>query len=282
MFASEFNLKFKDENIEEDFHEMKEKKFLFFNKWIVLFSFTSAVAVFILQSTNSEKFDQYVFFKFNITMNVIAIVMYFIFIFFSIFSKNLTVLRWVHYILFYFQIFVIMAFRFEIFKTQSSTSTLIFFQYLIEMFFRLIWVILFLHSFLESLILNSLVILTVWLTVPFLYPTENFKDEMINSLAYSCVIFSVIVIAYIIERQQKLAFYFLWQAASKAKWLNSILDNLNSGFVSIKSGRIKYINSFFINQLEKFKHTSKFNEEEIEIKRNIFSAKKEGKYIQYF
>jgi hypothetical protein len=277
MFASGFNLKFKDENIEEDFQEMKEKKFLFFNKWIVLFSFTSAVAVFILQSTNSEKFDQYVFFKFNITMNVIAIVMYFIFIFFSIFSKNLRLLRWVHYILFYFQIFVIMAFRFEIFKTQSSTSTLIFFEYLIEIFVRLIWVVLYIHSFLESLILNSLVILTVWLTVPFLYPTENFKDEMINSLAYSCVLFMVMVIAYIIERQQKLAYYFLWQAASKAKWLTSILDNLNSGFVSIKSGRIKYINSFFINQLEKFKHTSKFTEDVKGAQSQVISARREGK-----
>jgi hypothetical protein len=277
MFACGFNLKFQNENIEEDFQEMKEKKFLFFNKWIVLFSFTSAVAVFILQSTNSEKFDQYVFFKFNITMNIIAIVMYFIFIFFSIFSKNLRILRWVHYILFYFQIFVIMAFRFEIFKTQSSTSTLIFFEYLIEMFVRLIWVVLYIHSFLESLILNSLVILTVWLTVPFLYPTENFKDEMINSLAYSCVLFMVMVIAYIIERQQKLAYYFLWQAASKAKWLTSILDNLNSGFVSIKSGRIKYINSFFINQLEKFKHTSKFTEDVKRVNSDVISARKEGK-----
>jgi hypothetical protein len=277
MFDSKINLKFRDEKTEVDFQKMKESKFFIFNKWIVLFSFISAVAVAILQSTNFDrKFEEYVFFKFNIMMNFIAIFIYFIFLFFAFFSKNLTVLRWIHYILFYFQIFVIMGFRFEIFKKLNSTSTLIFFQYLIEMFVRLVWVILYLQSFLESLVLNSLVILTVWLTIPFMYPTENFQDEMINSLAYSCVLFMVIVIAYIIEIQQKKAFYFLWQADSKAKWLTSILDNLNSGFVSIKNGKIKYINSFFINHLDKLKHTSKYTEDVKEVKSDIFSTRREG------
>jgi cell shape-determining protein MreC len=117
------------------------------------------------------------------------------------------------------------------------------------------------------------VILTVWLTVPLLYPKENFRDEMITSLAYSCVLFMVMAIAYIIEIQQKKAFYFLWQADQKAKWLTSILDNLNSGFVSIKNGEIKYINSFFINHLEKLKHNT---EDVKEVKSDIFSTRKEG------
>jgi hypothetical protein len=155
MFTSKFYLKFRDEKIEVDFQKMKETKFLIFNKWIVLFSFISAVAVAILQSTNFEKIDEYVFFKFNIIMNFIAIFVYFIFLFFAFFSTNLTILRWVHYFIFYFQIFVIMAFRFEIFKILISMSTLNFFQYLIEMFVRLVWVILFLHSFLERSCLNS-------------------------------------------------------------------------------------------------------------------------------
>jgi hypothetical protein len=277
MFANKFNLKFRDESIEVDFQKMKDSKFLIFNKWIVLFSFISAVGVAILQATNFEKFDEYIFFKFNITMNFIAIVIYLIFVFLIFVTKNLTVLRWVHYIIFYFQIFVIMAFRFEIFKILNSNSTLIFFEYLIEIIVRLIWVILFIHSFLESLILNSLVILTVWLIIPFLYPTEKFREEMINSSAYSLVILSVMVIGYILERQQKMAFYFLWQASSKANLLTSILDHLNSGFVSIKSGRIKYINSLFINHLEKLKQTSKLTEDIKEKKTEIFSTGREGK-----
>jgi hypothetical protein len=281
MFASEFKLNYNNENIELDYQKMRDIKLLTFNKWIVNFSFISAIAVAILQSTNFEMVNKYGFFKFNIVMNYIAIFVYLVFIFISCLSKNMTVLRRIHYIVFYFQIFVIMGFRFEFFIIYSSMSKMIFFEYLIEMFVRMVWVILFLHSFLESLILNSLVIVTVWLTVPFLYPTENFNDEMINSLAYSCVIFLVMVIAYILERQQKIAFYYLWQSYRKAKWLTSILDNLNSGFVSVKSGRIKYINSFFISHFEKYKHTSKLTEDMKEVKSTIFSTKREGKWIKF-
>lgn len=279
MFTSKLNLKFRDKKIEQDFQKMRESKFLFFNKWIILFSFTSAVAVGILQITDFENFEEFIFFKFNIIMTFIAIAIYFVFCFLAFCCKNILVLRWIHYFLFYFQIFVIMAFRFEIFKIHSSIYTLNFFQYLIEMFVRLIWVIIFLHSFLESLILNSLVILTVWLTIPFMYPQENFKEEMINSLSYSSVIILVIVIAYIIEKQQKLAFYFLWQADSKAKWLSGILDYLNSGYVSINNGRIKYINALFINHLDKLKHKS--SEEGKDNKISEITNRKEGNIYDF-
>lgn len=53
------------------------------------------------------------------------------------------------------------------------------------------------------------------------------------------------------DRQQKLAFYFNWQAEAKAKWLNNVFENLNSGFVSFKDGSINNINSFLKNQVEK-------------------------------
>jgi hypothetical protein len=66
---------------------MKEKKFLIFNKWIVVFSLISAVVVAILQLINFEKFEEYVFFKFKITMNFIAIVFYFILYLFHFFPK---------------------------------------------------------------------------------------------------------------------------------------------------------------------------------------------------
>ena len=60
MFTSKLNLKFRDKKIEQDFQKMRESKFLFFNKWIILFSFTSAVAVGILQITDFEKFEEFI------------------------------------------------------------------------------------------------------------------------------------------------------------------------------------------------------------------------------
>lgn len=280
MFANKITLKFRDETIEDEYQKMKDSKFMFFNKWIILLSFVSALSVAIFQLTNFDKFDEFIFFKFNISMNCIAIFMYFIFVIITFCTKNIKILRWIQYIVFYFQIFVLMSFRFQILKMINSISSLIFFEYLIEILVRLVWVILFIHSFIECLIINSLVVVTVWITVPFLYPEEKYSEEMINSLAYSFVIFSVIVIAYILERQQKMAYYFLWTSSSKASLLTNILDHINSGFVSIKSGKIIYINSLFITHLEKLKHISNFNDEGCNGKEKnteIFSSRKKGK-----
>jgi len=280
MFANKITLKFRDETIEDEYQKMKDSKFMFFNKWIILFSFVSALSVAIFQLTNFDKFDEFIFFKFNISMNCIAIFMYFIFVIITFCTKNVKILRWIQYLVFYFQIFVLMSFRFQILKMINSISSLIFFEYLIEILVRLVWVILFIHSFIECLIINSLVVFTVWITVPFLFPEEKYSEEMINSLAYSFVIFSVIVIAYILERQQKMAYYFLWTSSSKANLLSNILDHINSGFVSIKSGKIIYINSLFITHLEKLKQIKKFNHDGCDgkdKKTEIYSSRKEGK-----
>jgi hypothetical protein len=246
-------LEFSNKEVEEDFQKMKDEKFTYFNKWIMAFSLCSAIAVSIFQAFYYEKYNEYKIFQFNIITTYLAVFMYTIFLGFCICSKRIKLIRWMHYIHFYFQIFVIMAFRFAIFRIVNVSPILLFFQYFFEIIVRLVWVILFLHSFLESLILNTLSLATVWIVIPCLFPPENFKDEMINTLAYSCVLFSVMGIAFILERQQKLAFYFFWLADKKAKWLTNVFENLNSGFLSIKGGKISFINSFFLTQMKKLK-----------------------------
>ena len=253
IFNNNFKLRFNNKEVEVDFQKMKDEKFIYFNKWIIIFSLCSAVAVSIFQAFYFEAFDKYIFFKFNSITTLLAAFMYLIFVIASYRCKNLIILKWLHYVLFYFQIFVIMAFRFAIIRIVNVSPILLFFQYFFEIIVRLVCVILFLHSFLESLILNTLSLLTVWIVIPSLFPPDNFKDEMINTLAYSCVLFSVMGIAFILERQQKLAFYFFWLADNKAKWLTNVFDNLNSGFLSIKGGKISFINSFFLTRMKKLK-----------------------------
>ena len=90
MFVNNFTLKFRDDTIQDDYQKMKDSKFMIFNKWIVLFSFISAVSVAIFQATNFGKFDEFIFFKFNMSMNCIAIVIYFIFDIITFFTKNIT------------------------------------------------------------------------------------------------------------------------------------------------------------------------------------------------
>lgn len=258
IFTSPLNLKMENKQVESDFQKMKIKKFKFFHFKITLFSFISSLSVMIFQYFLYEKFQDIKFFKFNLIMNSIATVMYLLLMICSYLTNNIQIMKWIDYFIFYFQIFVIMAFRFAIIRATDASLILLFFEYLIEIIVRLIWVLLFLHSFKESFFLNTLSLVTVWIVVTSLFPEKSFNIEIINTLTYSCVIISVIVIGYILERQQKEAFYFQWQANSKAKWLTNVFENLNSGFVSIKNSKISYVNSYFKKFLQNLKIIDKF------------------------
>ena len=274
IFTSPLNLKMENKQVESDFQKMKIKKFKFFHIKITLFSFISSLSVMIFQYFFYEKFQDIKFFKFNLIMNSIATVMYLLLMIWSYLTKNIQIMKWIDYFIFYFQIFVIMAFRFAIIRATDASLILLFFEYLIEIIVRLIWVLLFIHSFKESFFLNTLSLVTVWIVVTSLFPEKSFNIEIINTLTYSCVIISVIVIGYILERQQKEAFYYRLKADAKFIRLTNSFENLKSGFVSLKNGKISFINKHLKDILlnEKFK-------EKVETRRNsaIINGLTEGK-----
>jgi hypothetical protein len=132
---------------------------------------------------------------------------------------------------------VIIAFRYAIFRIVTVTPLLLFLQYLIETIVRLIWVVGFIHSFYESFYLNLFSLATVWLIILLLIPEKFYDSEISNTINYTLVIIAVIAISYVLERQQKIAFYYRIQSNLKAKRLTNSFENLNSGFVFLKMGK---------------------------------------------
>jgi hypothetical protein len=269
----------KNIQVESDYQEMKDNRLKFLNLPIILFSFLSSLAVMIFHYFFYHKFQELKFFKFNVIMCSITSVMYLVLMTWSYLTKKIKIIKMINYTIFFFQIFVIIAFRFAIIKVTNFYSILLFFEYLLEIIVRLIWVVFFLHSFLESLVLNILSLITVWIVVPTLFPEKLYNEEIINTLAYSFVLLSVIIIAYVLERQQKEAFYFHWQADTKAKWLINVFENLNSGFVSIKNSKISYINSYFKIFLQNIKFNDQIRKDKnLEVMPFLTDGKK---YINY-
>jgi hypothetical protein len=257
-------LNLKNKKIENDYTEMKNKNLKYYNLKILIFSLITSLCIGIyLYTTTDEEIVKTNMFLFNSIMTTIGFSSCFLLGLYFLFSKkSVKIVKWANYYIFYFQIFSILSIRYLFFK-HDHTHMLHFFEYLFEIVIRLTWVVLYLHSFYQCMILNALSLITVWLVISTLIPEECFNFEMINTSAYSCVIFSIIGIGYLMERQQKLAFYFSWQAEAKAKWLNNVFENLNSGFVSFKDGSINNINCFFKNQLEKLKKKKNKNLEKL-------------------
>ena len=253
IFTSYLNLTLKNKEVESDYLEMKNKKFKFVHLPIVMFSFLASIAVMTFKYIYLHKFTDVFFYKFNLLMCSITSLIYIGLMVWSCMTTNIKIKKLIDYTIFYCQIFVIIAFRFAIIRVTESTLVLLFFEYLLEIIVRIIWVNLFIHSFKECFYLNTASLITVWIIILSFFPEKSYNEEIINTLAYSFVIFSIIIIAFVLERQQKEAFYFHWQADNKAKWLINVVnvfENLNSGFVSIKDNKISYINPYFKKVLQ--------------------------------
>jgi hypothetical protein len=129
---------------------------------------------------------------------------------------------------------------------------LLMFIFSLEILFRLFWVIFGIQGFIENFILTCISIIIAWA----IYVPTHFGNELttsyFNNLGYTLILFVVMLLSYILERQQKNAFYFQIKAKTKTNWLLNVLDNMSTGFLSIRGDTISYVNSFFKNKLEKF------------------------------
>ncbi len=253
---------------------MRDKKLFYFSLAIILFSMVASWATMVFQYVYYKQNESIIFFKLNVIMTTIASIIYIFLLVVGIRTKNIKIIRLINYFIFYFQIYVIIAFRYTIFRVVSVTPLLLFLEYLIETIVRLIWVVGFIHSFVESLLLNLISLITVWLYIPFLIPGNFYDEEIRNTVNYTLVIIAVTSISYLLERQQKEAFYYRLKADAKFIRLTNSFENLKSGFVSLKNGKISFINKHLKDILlnEKFK-------EKAETRRNsaIINGLTEGK-----
>jgi hypothetical protein len=165
-----------------------------------------------------------------------------------------------HFI-YFLLLFIFVNFRYTIFRVAKINTVVFYFLVIIEITIRLIWVIVGLQSFLECLMLNGFCVVFMWIVYPPVFPKEIFSDGMINYMVYSTALLVCIVFSYVLERQQKLAFYFHWVAEKKAAWLASVFENMNAGFISIRGDKITYINSFLLKQFYKIKSSKEKNRE---------------------
>lgn len=274
IFYNRIKLNFQEKEAESDYQIKKDKILNLCIRHVILFSLVSSLAVAIFQIFYFDKAKSLILYKFNLISSFSASLIYTIFILLSFFIKNSRVYKWFHYIVFFYQIFVIISFRFTIIRIVEAPSILLFLEYLFEILVRLTWVVFNLQSFSESFMLNTLSLVAVWIVIPNLYPEIYLKDELYFTMAYSFVLVSVIIIAYILEKQQRIAFYYQWKADRKAQWLTNVLENLNSGFMSIKEGKVTYINSFLKNLFGKLiKSESRFQK--------FIHPSSDGKHFKY-
>jgi hypothetical protein len=172
-------------------------------------------------------------------------------------SRNKTILRINYYIGYIFFLFTAANFKYPLIVfVNKKTFLIMIFLILSEVLFRLFYAISYVFSFREFLFLNLIEIVLIWI---YIYPTS---DPLITRITvtflccYTFVFCFFTMFCYLIDKQLRTAFYYQTHYEEKLKWVNLVLDNVNTGILSIKEKEITFINNFLINILQNHKYSN--------------------------
>lgn len=267
IFDSNFKLNIINKNIERAYQLNIEKcrrdKLKYLTIFLLIFSLFPTVQI----SFFFDKFNE-LSFQLVLLLSYLTTLFLLLLMFITLYSKNARVLQIVSCANYYLLIFLFFNTRFPLLRYLSVELVITNFIQCFENLLRIVIVIFGIFQMDEFFYTNIASIISLWLAygVVILKENKNLLSNILIILAYTFSIKVVIIVIYFIIRMQKSNFYHNYLEKKTYKF-KTILDNLNAGFITFKSNKIKYINKYLT---EKFKCNELFN--------NCLSKNHESKY----
>jgi signal transduction histidine kinase/CheY-like chemotaxis protein len=164
----------------------------------------------------------------------------------SIYTKNNRCQEWLAYLNYLMVLFVFTNYKFYsnfVLKADILIYVLIFFT---EIMFRLAWFIFGCIDFLPGAYLQLITIVLNFSLYGIIVPLHLFFRFSIHN----CILIFTSILSYLYIKEHKRCFYYNFSLKLKNGWYKSIIDNMNSGFISIKDKCIKYYNKPLLNFLK--------------------------------
>lgn len=257
IFFNMFQFSFRNTETEKDYQKLREEKLRYYYKFLLGFLFFLSCFCSVFISFYLENYNKNNTLKFDIISSYLTTTLYLILIPIGWNSKNIKTMRWINYIIYFFGIYFNRSFRHILLSCTTINDSVVHLAYFLEINIRMIWALYYVHSFYENFLLNFLSIGTILLIVPFLSSYEDNIKAIVDIKTYAFILLVVSCFCYVLERHLRISFYYKWMAEKKFKWLSNVLNNMNSGFVSLKGGNLAFINNFLQKYLKDVKSHSK-------------------------
>jgi hypothetical protein len=259
IFQNFFTLRLKDKLIEEKFQANKLKNIYYFNKFFLIFLFLQSLFVTVFISTKIKMFNLSVLISVPIVTSYIVTFLLLVFFIFEIRKIPSKYYIWVHNFTYYLTLFVNVNLRIVILRILEVDTQVTVYLVIFEILFKFVWMLLALQNFVHCILLNIVTLITLWVLVTILTPQNIYSSGLINTAGYTIGLVLVQIFQYLFERKNKLAFYYNVFSKRTADWLTGVFENMNTGFITIKSGKVSFLNSYLNNFLEKI-HRARINE----------------------
>jgi hypothetical protein len=166
-----------------------------------------------------------------------------IFVVVSFSTRKIKILKFSVYLGYIFFLFTCANFNYPfIIFIYNKTFVLMSITIITEILLRLLYGVFYLLSFSEFFLLNLIEIILIWL---YIFPTSDpliKRTTIFNLICYNFLFIYLTLFSYFVDKQLKISFYYRFKYEEKLKWLNVLLDNMNTGILSLEDGKIRYLN----------------------------------------
>jgi signal transduction histidine kinase len=242
-FKSNFTLSFKNSNIEKFYKKTLEPRIKIFNKIIsfLLFATTLLSLMLIIEKRNLEsRFDPLIV----IVPNAIVAFLFFLSFIITLFIKNMKFHDYMKYFIYIMMTFTFIFLRYYT-RALAGVDMIAYTTVMnVEFIMRIFFVIIGIFSFLETLIMSILVIITF-----FTYNFPVFGVTYLSSIhvAYYTLIITVILISYYYVAEKRSSFFYNHKLENNNNWYNDVIDNMNNGFICLQNKSLKFMNKTLLN-----------------------------------
>jgi signal transduction histidine kinase len=247
MFSSKITLNFKDKyydiKYDQEMIAYRKKYNIFISVFLLCISISFTIPMAIEYSHLKEQFNSH----YSTMLCFISTCLMLALTIICIIIRNNTFQKWLTYLIYIAIILVFSSIRYYclfILNTDVFIYTLIF---TVEIIFRLIMFVIGLIDFVPGVYLQVIIIV-----VDFTIFSPIMPLILYFRFSIGCILMMLMsVISYFIVRERKMCFYWNLCLKIKNSWYESIIDNMNSGFISIKHGEMQYYNKTLLNFLKK-------------------------------
>jgi signal transduction histidine kinase/CheY-like chemotaxis protein len=159
-------------------------------------------------------------------------------------SENKRLIKILNYLSYILLLFVMINLRFYFDCRYMSLPVSFCAGAAAELSFRIFWKINFYLSFLEVTVLNAL----LFISMSVCYAVDGLINAEIV-FVYLLVQIKITLLMYHLDKSEREMFHLYRMANIRNQRLSSVLENMNTGYLSLKSGSISYINNYLCRRL---------------------------------
>jgi signal transduction histidine kinase len=243
IFKNILTLKYESLDLETKYTRMRLKNIkllnIIFSSIALIFSLTNTI-LFSINDSTERAYLHTRYITYTTTGSV------FIVFLMAILVENPRIQVYISYFNFFLELYPFYCLRIYISTIQDALISFQTLVYIIQLLFRLLWFFTNILDFMEGALLAIIKLIATYVCFGPLTPFEfHYKFALHNVIV---TIQFAIIYFYVYEKKK--AYYYNKKLKDQNLWYNSIIQNMDNGFLKVKSERIIFVNESLCDKLK--------------------------------